>query len=206
MLASLRFSSEEIPDSFPRWVEKRQREFRAGRHHAKQALLELGEPTDALPRDQDGVPIFPARFSGSITHTGRQKIFAAAAVTHLPLRVGLDAETIDIWSHPLSDRILRPEEEEALTRQSYRLPLQLQSLDSIGVLAFSAKEAFYKCVFPHLRTWIGFHDVLFHLGEAPGTFLIEPQRPDLPELPSRLDGRFVCTEQYVICGVTWSSA
>lgn len=196
-------SLEEIPEGFSRWAEKRQREFRAGRHHAKRALGTLGVPAAAIPRDGDGVPTFPPSIAGSITHTGRQRIFAAAAATHLPLRLGLDAETIGTWSHALVDRILHPAEEEALSENSARLPVHLQGKERIGVLAFSAKEAFYKCVFPLVRSWIDFHEVYFQLGDEPGSFVVEPRRPDLTALPPRLSGRYICTEEYVICGVTW---
>src|SRR5690606_33698949 len=71
---------EETPLGYDSWAEKRRREFRAGRHHAKHALLAAGAPSACILRDADGVPQFPSGFSGSITHTGRSKTYAAAIV------------------------------------------------------------------------------------------------------------------------------
>jgi 4'-phosphopantetheinyl transferase EntD len=194
---------EEIPEGFSRWAEKRQREFRAGRHHAKRAMNSLGLSPSSLPRDADGVPTFPPGYSGTITHTGRQLIFAAAAVSPLPVRIGLDAENISTWSHALVERILNAEEERDLNLKADLLPAHLRDEERVGVLAFSAKEAFYKSVFPVVRKWIDFHDVVFRLGTTPGEFVIETFRPDLPALPANLNGRYLCTEKHVICGVSW---
>ena len=99
---------EETPSGFNNWVQKRQREYRCGRHHARRALSAAGLSVTAITRDEDGLPVFPSGFHGSITHTGRSSTFAAAVVAAAPLRVGIDAEDLrtlpeDMIAHIVSD-------------------------------------------------------------------------------------------------------
>lgn len=146
--ALLPLFAEEEP-TVARAVEKRQREFRAGRHVARRAIQHAGGPLVAIPRGPLGEPGFPPGFNGSITHTGRARTYAAAVVTREPWFLGLDAECQEELSPDLTRRIATPDE-LALAQRTSREP---------GLLVFAAKEAVYKCVFPMCRRVLGFEEV-----------------------------------------------
>ncbi len=203
----------EIPDGFERWVEKRQREYRAGRHHARAALGAAGAPGLEVPRGFDGLPCFPGHFCGTITHTGRNKTFAAAAVCREPTRLGLDAELLRPLEQAMVDLILTPGERSRAESLPRAGDAQLD-LNTVAILTFSAKEAFYKCVYPSSRQRLGFHDAEVRLETEPlvptrvhGTFVVR-LRSDLTqrapdELPQELPGRYLLADPLVVCGVTW---
>jgi 4'-phosphopantetheinyl transferase EntD len=74
---------------------RRRREFAAGRWHARRALRELGVQEPSIPRGDDGAPIWPEGFVGSISHTmDGERVFAVAAVARVCdlLAVGIDVE------------------------------------------------------------------------------------------------------------------
>jgi len=132
-----------------RAVEKRRREFRAGRHVARRALEDAGGLPCALPRGVHGAPGFPPGYHGSITHTGREHTYAAAVVTPAPRLVGIDAEMQDELAPELARRIATPLE----------LELAARATDRPGLLVFAAKEAVYKCIYPRARRILGFDEV-----------------------------------------------
>jgi 4'-phosphopantetheinyl transferase EntD len=196
---------DETPLGYDAWAEKRKREFRAGRHHARRALLAAGGPASSILRDNDGVPIFPAGFSGSITHTGRHQTYAAAVIVGERAQVGLDAEELRELPLDMVAHILTEEERRTLSRST---KMGLGSEGAVALLAFSAKEAFYKCLFPRLRCQLGFHDAEFrHLeletDAQPGVFQVNLLRNDMPEAPEQLFGRYFRDGDRIVCGVTW---
>lgn len=138
-----------------RAVEKRQREFRAGRHVARRALEQAGGPRVAIPRGLHGAPEFPAGFSGSITHTGRARTYAAAVATREPWLLGLDAELQEELSSELAQRIGTPGE----------LALAARVSAEPGLLTFAAKEAAYKCAFPLCGRVLGFEEMRLERAE-----------------------------------------
>ncbi|HSC89311.1 MAG TPA: 4'-phosphopantetheinyl transferase superfamily protein [Polyangiaceae bacterium] len=153
----------EGPGESSRWAPKRLREFRAGRQVLRRALHDIGHPAQPLPRDADGLPRLPAELAASLTHTGQRTTFAAAAALPTALGLGLDAEELRPFALELSERILDVDERRALASHG--------SLDALGLWAFSAKEAFYKCVYPRTRRFLEFQQVqvaLVSRGEADG--------------------------------------
>jgi len=190
----------ELPERYEQWAEKRRREFRAGRHHAKEALTLAGAKSQTVPRAEDGLPRFPGTYRGTISHTGKKRTFAASTVTTSNAHIGLDVEERRVLEPDLYSHILQEEELRALTQKHDDT---LPGTDGERVLiAFSAKEAFYKCVYPRVRAFLAFTDVhVEFLGSQ--RFRIRPLRGDLPNLPSDLDGRFCTREDLVACGVTW---
>jgi 4'-phosphopantetheinyl transferase EntD len=61
---------EEI-QSIATAVPKRRREFLMGRRYARYALAQLGCPPCAIPFDGKRLPLWPAGYIGSITHSDR---------------------------------------------------------------------------------------------------------------------------------------
>lgn len=150
---------EERVSQPPGAGEKRRREYRAGRHLAREALLQLGtEPAPVSSRDR-GMPVFPEGVSGSLTHTGRRRSYVACVVTREVPAVGLDAEEWRALSPAMIERVLQTDEREALEEANRDGELDPAYL---GLVAFSAKESVYKCAYPLYGEFLSFHDVLLH--------------------------------------------
>ena len=66
-----------LPQALRHAIQKRQREFLAGRWCAEQALQRLAAGSTHVAMAEDRAPIWPNGVVGSITHSGN---FAAAAV------------------------------------------------------------------------------------------------------------------------------
>jgi len=191
----------------PRWAEKRLWEFRAGRHCARRALARLGADHEVLrkgvPSGEQGVPRWPAGFVGSITHTGRGPThFAASAVTRAARSLGLDAELDLPLRHELWQRVLTPDER----RRAQASCAPAEQRGRYALLVFSAKEAFFKAVFPLSGVFLGFHDVVVDFDASPGAtglFHARPRKdlgPSLRETSYR--GRYVRVAELVMTGVT----
>ncbi|HEU5058973.1 MAG TPA: 4'-phosphopantetheinyl transferase superfamily protein [Kofleriaceae bacterium] len=184
-----------------RWVadavDKRRREFAAGRALARQALARLGVPAEAcrLEPDEHGLPRWPAGLVGSITHAGG---WCAAAVARAGevRSLGIDGEDLarapgrPDWLH----LVLRPAERDALA------DLDPDAVGPRALLIFSAKESFYKCQFPLTRARLGFQDAEVVVRPDRGAFDLECAVP-LPGLPRRWSGRFAVTERLVLTAV-----
>jgi 4'-phosphopantetheinyl transferase EntD len=176
---------------------KRLADFAAGRLCARRALRSLGFAEFALRSNADRTPRWPDGVVGSITHTIG---FCGAVVDRSEnvASLGLDAEIVagvvpEVWAEVLTDGEL----------------LQLAALPAAererhAALAFSAKEAFYKCQFGLTGTWLDFRDVTIEAqAETPqaGTFVVRPASSagefvlgDLtPEGRYRFDGALVVT-------------
>ena len=143
------------PDEFrqiERAVPKRRHEFAAGRLLARNLLARAGHPLDALISDNDRVPRWPDAVTGSITHCDT---LCAVALTNDPgiLGLGIDVEPAVSLNPALLPQVLRASEIARLDDVSPALrPLA-------GMLAFCAKEAVYKAVYPRRRRFLEFHDV-----------------------------------------------
>jgi 4'-phosphopantetheinyl transferase EntD len=150
--------------------EKRLREFAAGRYCARLALGELGAKAGPLLVGHDHVPLWPAGFSGSITHANR---YCAAAVcrTGAIASLGIDAETVDAVDRSVWSVLFRPSEIAWL--ESLPEPKQ----NAMASVLFSGKEAYFKCQFPLTRTWVDFTDVELRIGE--GLFVVQHEGAEI---------------------------
>jgi 4'-phosphopantetheinyl transferase EntD len=156
---------ESLPETIvsvpPTYSEKRRREHILGRLAARQALDKLGVPL-GVARDPEGVPIFPPGIAGSITHTGHQLTTAATIVSRSCRAIGIDLEELSTLSSAMAERIVLPEEVVPLRNSAF-------APDHEALFAFSAKEAFYKCVYPEERQFLGFHEVLLRVSPGADT-------------------------------------
>lgn len=193
----------EIPAGYQRWVEKRQREFRAGRHHARLALRAAGVDVPLVRRGDDGLPLFPAGYHGSITHTGRESTFAAAAVCDERYYVGLDSENHKQLEQSMVDAVLLPHEQRRYYEVTSRDSHAPEALGLFALWVFSMKEAYYKCVYPRCAARFGFLDVDVHVHPTAKRFLVSLRTQSYPDVPSQLAGRFETDDQRIVCGVTW---
>ncbi len=133
-------------------VEKRQREFIAGRTQARELLSSMGVQDFPLIPDDQRCPLWPMGIVGSITHTND---YCAVAIgrTSTVKSIGLDIEQVGRVTNELWPKIFVPQEIEWLSTQ----PEKKRSL--LSSIMFSAKEAFYKFQYPNTKEWLGFADV-----------------------------------------------
>lgn len=179
-----------------RAVEKRRREFAAGRASARRALARLEIADAVLPVGPDRLPAWPTGIVGSITHcAGYCGVAVARRGTILGL--GLDAEVGGELEPALVPLVCLPSEIEALGA------LELLTSGEGAKLVFSAKESAYKCWFPLFHRFLEFHDVEVELRfDSPlaGSFTARVLRDPAP-VP-QFHGRFLRDAARVYTGVT----
>jgi 4'-phosphopantetheinyl transferase EntD len=155
-------------------VQKRRREFTAGRNAARAALAELGCAPAAIPIGEKREPIFPPGISGTITHT--QDYCAVAVIrTGEVLAIGVDAELNEPLSGELRRMIVGPHEEAALLAA-----LGNAACDG-AKLAFSIKEAFYKAFYQRAQLFLDFRDAFVSVDVQRGEFFLRVLKTDVPE-------------------------
>ncbi len=132
---------------------KRQAEFNAGRFCAQQALSTWNQDGPVGQAD-DRSPIWPDGFAGSISHS-KNWVWASAAKTDQILSVGVDTETI-------VDATTRSQTWKQIATIDELRTLQSLDLDPTAefTVLFSAKEAFYKCLYPVSKQYFGFRDAI----------------------------------------------
>ena len=133
-------------------ISKRQREFRAGRHCARTALAELGLPKVPILRDEKRAPIWPPGYLGSISHCDDYCLAACCAIGSVQ-GLGVDVEPLAPLNSELAGYI-HSKTETAFMHAHPELPPRI---------IFSAKESLYKCFYPLVKRFFGFHAVELHI-------------------------------------------
>lgn len=134
--------------------ERVRQEYLVGRHCAARALAQLGSPQLTVGRAADGSPQWPDGIVGSITHT-RDVAWAVAAKADAFLGVGIDAEPVmsGFRARLVESRITTARELASVTNC-------VGGDDETALtLVFCAKEACFKCLYPHVRRVFDFLDV-----------------------------------------------
>src|SRR5579859_6821488 len=151
-------------------VEKRRREFAAGRACARRALRALGLTTVPILSGGSREPVWPAGVVGAITHSaglcaaavGRQSEYAG---------IGIDLERHQAISEGVEEMVCTPAE-RAWARE--------RAADGVHwpLVIFSAKESVYKAWYPIVRQWLGFEDAELDLDPERGLFgvCLEPSK------------------------------
>ncbi|MCY3970215.1 MAG: 4'-phosphopantetheinyl transferase superfamily protein [Acidobacteria bacterium] len=147
-----------LPAALESAIDKRRREYLAGRISAGRALRQLlGTYTSEgeIVGDDDDVPRWPEGVVGSISH-GAGFGFAAVASADRYRGLGVDVERVVSARQAgrLGGRVLN--EGEMSLRQGNAGGL---SEAEMFTLVFSAKESAYKALFPRYRQVLGFSDV-----------------------------------------------
>ena len=183
-------------------VPRRRREFAMGRTCARRALARLGIENRPLLPGHDRAPLWPRGIVGSISHC---EGFCAVAVarrdrTH---SIGLDVELRLPLDVRLMQTICTPAERAALLRTTAALPEA-----DWAAIVFSAKESFFKCLYPFRPRFLDFHDVEIVLEPARGAFRARPGR-DIglsTALVGAMRGRFALDEACIFTAVTLAGA
>lgn len=141
-----------VPVSLQWAQEIRQAEFLAGRLIVRHALDRLQAQDSEISIGQDGMPVWPAGLCGSISHT-RTSVCCAVANGNSRY-IGIDCEDIVSIKHAteLAEFVLSPVEREKLKYSSL-------DLEHGFTLLFSAKECYFKAVYPSVRRHLDFLDI-----------------------------------------------
>lgn len=184
-----------------RAIPRRQREFASGRRCARALLAELGHPPVAIPRSADRTPAWPAGIVGSISHCD-DLCFVAVAPASALAGLGVDVEPDQPLETALWRRICTPDELSGVVAAS---PTALRG-HTVRLL-FSAKEAFYKSVFPLLREVLGFQAVEIDVDWATGRFRCAVDEALRARLPGGRtpEGRFLHRDGWVFTAATLSA-
>lgn len=146
-------------------IERRRREFAAGRACAHRALGLLGAPVAALPAAADRTPQWPPGVIGSISHA-RDWCAAVVARAGALRGIGLDGERLITGERAeIFPFIARPAEWAALGPLASEADRQWA-----GTLLFCAKEAVYKAQYPVTGLALEFDDVEISFDVRAGAF------------------------------------
>jgi 4'-phosphopantetheinyl transferase EntD len=170
-------------------IDKRQREFRAGRNAAHSALAQLQAPDSPLLRGERREPLWPDGHLGSIAHCNDLCIAVCAKSSDL-LGLGIDVEPLK----PLPagvERYIHTQEEAAFIADNPGSHPQR--------LIFSAKESLYKCYYPLVRRFFGFQSVTLSIDQEGGRFRYTPSEQCEVAFPSvRFEGRYLIGERHLV--------
>lgn len=130
-----------LPAGVAKAVPKRQAEYLAGRYLVRQLQCKLMLAQTAVVNASDRSPVWPAGSSGSISHS--QGIVWAGLSSQVDMSLGLDVEQLfnATQVQELGSQLLSPDEKRWLQSQPYPETLMYS-------LAFAAKEALYKALYP----------------------------------------------------------
>ena len=143
-------------------VGKRQREFRAGRNAAHEALRQLQAPQQAILRGSRREPLWPSGYIGTIAHCQDCCVAACAEAGEIAA-LGIDVEPLAPLPEGV-ERYIHTETDESLSTWEER-PQRL---------IFSAKESLYKCYYPLLERFFGFQSVSLRFDTAANAFHFTP--------------------------------
>lgn len=169
-------------------VAKRRAEFGTARVCARKALARLGVGAIPLVPHEDRAPRWPEGIVGSISHTHRYCGVAVARSERVQ-SLGLDVE---------QDKQLSPDIITVICTPAERTRLR-DARDAI--IYFGAKEAFYKCVYPLLQTFLDFQDVELDVDLGARTFtgrIIKPGAASVAANPHP-QGRFKRERGLLLC-------
>jgi enterobactin synthetase component D len=155
---------EQVGVSFPKSLKnaviKRKAEYLAGRWCAQKVLKKLGIKDIDIHADCNRCPKWPEGIMGSITHCDNIAICAATQIRSDFAYIGIDLEVIPSRStlQGVQTLILTPHEIMRIRSQSY-----LEGIDesTATMLIFSAKESFFKAIYPKVQAYFGFEVLEF---------------------------------------------
>ncbi len=174
-------------------VPKRRREFAGGRLCARIAIGSIGGAVGPILIGPGGEPVWPQGITGSITHSSGL-CAAAAALERNVSCLGIDCESIGAVDESMREMVLRSDERSMLIA----LEEERSAVPWLAI-AFSAKEAAWKAIFPRLRQQQSFNDIRVTV-LAGGNF-VAVQRNDPCGCATDVKGRYVVQD-----GLVWTAA
>lgn len=190
-------------------VEKRKREFVAGRNCLHDCLTALGleiHPPILMGKLRE--PLLPTGYIGTISHCSTYCVAAAARLTDFS-GLGLDVEHNSPLEPGLSKLICLPNELAPAQQYLQQLtPEEQRRYPDPGKLIFSIKESFYKAYFPRLQAYFDFMDVevTLDLPEKKGTLkLIRPVGEQTAQDSNHYHTSFQWDDNYIYSAISISA-
>jgi 4'-phosphopantetheinyl transferase EntD len=169
-------------------IDKRQREFRAGRHAAHAALDRLNAPDQPLLRGEAREPLWPHGHVGSIAHC-RDLCVAVCARSDDVMALGIDVEPLEPLPRGVERYIHTTEEAALVADHPDSHPERL---------IFSAKESLYKCYYPLVQRFFGFQTVALAIDLEQRRFSFMPTVKSAIRFPTeRFEGRYAIGERHL---------
>lgn len=183
-------------------VEKRVREFRAGRHCAARVLNWLGVEQFPILQGSHREPLWPDHIVGAITHSGAVCAAAATVKTPLIASVGIDVEGAAPLESNLERLICTQTELEQVAELADHIPW--------NKVIFSVKESIFKAWYPLFSCYLDFLEatLTFHQVDSPQpgvTLKIHPNNPPNGIDEYLFEGQFRLFGDYVLSAVTAST-
>ena len=175
---------------------RRQLEFAEGRDCAR-TLLDRFEVSEEVGVAEDRSPVWPSGFAGSISHSNNW-VWTAVAESDRTPSLGIDTEIVVTRKtrNLLYDDIVT--EQERMIIGALGLSPELTF-----TLAFSAKEAFYKCWYPVTKEFFGFRQAAIQSCNSNTIRIVSlVSNPNFRLTPNWLDVHYMTTENDVFTG-TW---
>lgn len=177
--------------------DQRRREFALGRACAYEALSRFDSATKTIRRGDGGMPLWPDGFCGSIAHTDGMACAAVCPVGKVR-GLGVDVERIRTLETDWARTVCRDEELGALCA------IEARGGPDGALVAFVAKEATFKAVYPKLRQFLEFHHVLLWFSEADwyggGHFELVELRAGGQKVSAKLRGRWARYGDFIFAG------
>jgi phosphopantetheine--protein transferase-like protein len=183
-----------------RAVEKRRREFAAGRACAREALAALGSAAAPILHDDVSAPVWPAGIIGALSHSYTWAGAALARRSDLA-GLGLDIETVERVTMSISRKVLTETEAAFMER------LPDSERKHYLALAFSIKESVYKCLAPLVAASLNFSDACIRVIDAASVEVRMGSRISrLMPACETMTGRYFLHEGCVFSGICLKSA
>jgi enterobactin synthetase component D len=177
-----------FPSDLSMAVSKRQAEFLAGRYAAKEAMRNSNidkETVKTVGIGSHRCPIWPNKFTGSITHNNSKAI---CAVTGSDPNVQLG---IDFESYISNTAVLEIENSIHSNDEKQLLINQGISGSIATTIIFSAKESLFKALYPKVKKYFGFEEARVKASNVKGGYLILAVANDLVN-ECFIANRYVC--------------
>lgn len=147
----------KLPSQLAKAVHKRKAEYLISRICAGNLLLDLGSSLFEVGTGTNREPLWPPGYVGSISHT-KYLLSVAVARESAIASIGIDFEVLadDAQVKDIVSMCVLPEERDWLGING---SLQGCSMESgMATLIFSAKESFFKTLYPKAKMYFDFSD------------------------------------------------
>nr|WP_249422232.1 4'-phosphopantetheinyl transferase superfamily protein [Marinomonas lutimaris] len=142
------------PSGYSNWRTKRKETFLAGRLAVKHAQNCLSVSVVDVAKAEDGAPVWPNGYTGSISHTDNQAI----AVLFRPSKIGIQYIGIDLEAFSNAE-MLDVTDSIGSQREFEILSIAGVKKELLTLTLFSLKESVYKSLYPLVGEFFDFLDV-----------------------------------------------
>ena len=147
----------EIPTDINSLSPQRKASFLAGRLAVKNAFLDLGLRPKNIKVGLHKHPIWPDNIKGSISHCNNYSIATLDSSCYTEENIGIDFQDI------INNKEIKLISDTVLTKSELKfLGMDVKGWDKeeIFTLIFSAKESFFKAMYPQIKQYFNFKDVI----------------------------------------------